>query len=151
MPLIIGWHFYSCAMLHHQISGNTKDTIVLVHGFCENHTCFNYIVSLLSSKFKIICPDLPGFGKSKLLENTSMDEMADCLKELLDNLSISKCVMLGHSKGGYVSLAFANKYPEFLSAIGLLHSTALADSAERLEKRKQIIKFIEERKRGLYR
>lgn len=137
-------------MLYHRISGNSKETIVLIHGFCENHTCFHSIVPSLSKHYKVICPDLPGFGKSEFIENTSMEMMADCLKELLDHLNISKCVMLGHSMGGYVSLAFANKYPEYLSAVGLLHSTALADSDERIEKRKQVIEFIEKNGKNAY-
>ena len=150
MPLNIGWHFYFCTMLHYQISGNSNDIIVLVHGFCENHTCFNSILPLLSRHYKVICPDLPGFGKSELLEKSSMEMVADCLKDLLYQLNVSQCVMLGHSMGGYVTLAFANKYPEYLSAIGLLHSTALADNAERLEKRKQVINFIEKNGKEAY-
>lgn len=150
MPPNIGWHFYFCTMLHHHISGNSKDTIVLVHGFCENHTCFRSIVPSLSKHFKVICPDLPGFGKSDCMDNTSMEMMADSLKELLDHIGIGKCVLLGHSMGGYVTLAFANKYPTYLSAFGLLHSTALADNAERVEKRKQVIQFIEKNGKDAY-
>ena len=150
MPLNIGWHFYFCTMLHHHITGNSKDTIVLVHGFCENHTCFNSIVPSLSKHYKVICPDLPGFVKNECLENMSMEMMADCLKELLDNLNINNCVMLGHSMGGYVTLAFANKYPNYISAMGLIHSTALADGAERIEKRKQVIQFIEKNGKEAY-
>ena len=150
MPSNIGWHFYFCTMLYHHITGNSMHTIVLVHGFCENHSCFNSILPSLGKHYKVICPDLPGFGKSDCAENTSMEVMADCLKELLDSLNISKCVMLGHSMGGYVILAFANKYPEYLSALGLMHSTAVADDAERLEKRKQVINFIAKNGKEVY-
>jgi len=150
MPPNIGWHFYFCVMLYHHISGSSMHSIVLIHGFCENHTCFNSIGSSLSKQYKVICPDLPGFGASECIENSSMEMFVDCLKELLDHLNINNCVMLGHSMGGYVTLAFAKKYPQHLYAIGLLHSTALADNMERLEKRKQVIKFIEQNGKEVY-
>jgi pimeloyl-ACP methyl ester carboxylesterase len=62
---------------------------------------------------------------------------------LLDELGVKKCVMLGHSMGGYVTLAFAKAYPEYLNGFGLLHSTTASDSEERKDKRKQVLRFIE--------
>ncbi len=137
-------------MLYHNSSGSSRQAILLIHGFCENHTCFNTLVQLLSKEYRVVCPDLPGFGNSDVVNNISMEMMADKVKELLDALHIKQCVMMGHSMGGYVSLSFAQKYPQYLKGMGLLHSTALSDNIDRIEKRKQVISFIEKNGKDLY-
>ena len=53
-------------------------------------------------------------------------------------------VLIGHSMGGYITLAFAEKYPGHLRAVGLFHSTAFADREEKKETRQKGIRFIEE-------
>lgn len=73
----------------------------------------------------------------------SMESMADYLHQLIVKENISSCTMIGHSMGGYITLAFAEKYPELLNAIGLFHSTAYADSPEKVETRKKNIAFIQ--------
>ena len=52
--------------------------------------------------------------------------------------------MIGHSMGGYITLAFAEKYPEMLRAFGLFHSSAFADDEEKKETRRKAIKSIRE-------
>lgn len=53
-------------------------------------------------------------------------------------------ILIGHSMGGYITMAFAERHPELLSAFGLFHSTAFADSEEKKEGRKKGIRFMEE-------
>jgi pimeloyl-ACP methyl ester carboxylesterase len=130
-------------MMHCKIIGEGKTTLVLLHGFCENNTCFNEQVLLFKDHCKIILPDLPGFGLSKLKHEMSLAQMAEELKNLLEFLKVKNCIMLGHSMGGYLTLSFAKQYPEMLKGFGLIHSTAFADSEERKEKRNQVIGFIE--------
>jgi pimeloyl-ACP methyl ester carboxylesterase len=60
-----------------------------------------------------------------------MRQMADDLAGLMDALSLPKAVIVGHSMGGYVTLAFAQAYPERLAGIGFVCSHSLADSPER--------------------
>jgi pimeloyl-ACP methyl ester carboxylesterase len=131
-------------MLHHTISGHGSHSIVLLHGFCENNTCFNKQVLLLKDQFQVICIDLPGFGESSDLDATSMEQMADLVYATLKTIGVQQGVMVGHSMGGYVTLAFAKKYPNSLKGFCLLHSTATADSDERKQKREQAIAFIEQ-------
>jgi pimeloyl-ACP methyl ester carboxylesterase len=121
------------------------NTIVLLHGFCENSTCFNKQVFFLQQHFQLITPDLPGFGFSEVLDNTSMEKMADEVYEVLIKEKINQCLLIGHSMGGYVTLSFAKKYSHMLNGFGLIHSTAYADSEERKEKRDQAIRVIEEK------
>lgn len=119
--------------------------IVLIHGFGEDHRIWQKQLPVLQNNHKILLPDLPGTGASTLNSATlSIDSMAEAIKLMLDEEEISTCIMLGHSMGGYVTLAFAEKYPERLQAFGLIHSTAYADSEEKKEARKKSIAFIKE-------
>ena len=129
-------------MLAYQVFGTGPQTIVLLHGFCENSTCFNEQVFLLKDRFKVVCIDLPGFGYSANTEANTLEEMADAAYEIIAELQPTKPVLFGHSMGGYVALALAKKYESALSGLGLIHSTALPDSEERKQKRNQAIAFI---------
>ena len=129
-------------MLHYLCQGLGKQTLVLIHGYCENNTCFNEQVLFFTGNRKVITIDLPGFGESEAIANVSMEIMASEVKNVLDHLQVEKCVMMGHSMGGYVTLAFAELYPEILEGFGLIHSVASADNTDRKEKRKQVIEFV---------
>jgi pimeloyl-ACP methyl ester carboxylesterase len=131
-------------MIHYSKSGE-GNAIVLLHGFCENSTCFDQQVFFLKQDFCVITPDLPGVGYSELIENTSMEKMADEVFRILEKEKITSCIMLGHSMGGYVALAFAKKFSGMLKGFGLTHSTAKADDDERKIKRDQAKKVIEEK------
>jgi pimeloyl-ACP methyl ester carboxylesterase len=121
-------------------SGNT---IVLLHGFLENMSMWDYFVKKLSTDYRLITIDLPGFGKSESFGRVHhMDQMAECVNSVLRDLGVRKCLMLGHSMGGYVTLAFASKYPGKLKGLGLLHSHALEDSQEAKVNRDRAIKVV---------
>ncbi|MBX9852595.1 MAG: alpha/beta hydrolase [Cytophagaceae bacterium] len=118
--------------------------VILVHGFCESKELWKDFEKELSQKYRVICPDLPGFGKSPLKKKEfNIRYLADKINELLTDLNISECVMIGHSLGGYVTLAFAEKYEKKLKGIGLFHSTAYPDSPEKKKARNKTIEFIE--------
>ncbi len=130
-------------MLEYNDTGNGFP-LLLIHGFCESRSLWKYCEGELAKHYRVIVPDLPGFGESRLEESSvSMEYFAEALKELLDQLKIDQCVMVGHSLGGYIALAFAEKYETRLKGLGLFHSTALADSEERKENRDKTIVFIE--------
>lgn len=131
-------------MLHYNEAGNGYP-VVLLHGFCENNTCFNKQVLLLKGHYKVICPDLPGSGKSTSLAHATMERMADAVYELIVQLGIKKCVLIGHSMGGYVTMAFVKKYSHVLDGFGLLHSMATPDDEERKQKRVQAQQVIREK------
>ena len=117
--------------------------IVFVHGFGEDSEIWENQIEGLKRIFLLIAPDLPGSGKSDPIEDVSMEAMADWLKELLDNLEVGKCILIGHSMGGYVALAFTEKYPGNITGLGLFHSTAYADSEEKKTARRRGIEFIQ--------
>jgi pimeloyl-ACP methyl ester carboxylesterase len=130
-------------MLHYSNSGN-GNTIVLIHGFCENNTCFKQVLSFIAG-YKVITIDLPGHGKSPVIASFNMDQLADEIKSVLDKEQIASCIMVGHSMGGYATLAFAKKYGSMLKGLGLFHSTAAADNDERKVKREQAVRVIGEK------
>lgn len=119
--------------------------VVLLHGFLEDHTIWDDFSDQLQNKFTCICIDLPGFGKSDVFDvSHSMDFMARKVKEVLENEKIGNCILVGHSMGGYVSLAFAKLYPQKLSGLVLFHSQAASDSAESKKNRDRTIKIVQQ-------
>ena len=117
--------------------------VLLLHGFAEDGRIWDEIAVPVSRHCRLLIPDLPGSGRSALLrEEPSVDALADSIKEFVDELGLETCVLIGHSMGGYVSLAFAEKYPGRLKAFGFFHSTATADSEEKRSARRKSIDFI---------
>lgn len=121
--------------------------VVLVHGFAEDSAVWDIQVEFLKHDFKLIIPDLPGSGKSEMVDNPDIrvEDYADCIKHILEIEKVERCIMIGHSMGGYITLAFAEKFPGALISFGLFHSSAYADDDIKKETRRKAIRFIEER------
>lgn len=133
---------YKNGSIHFEEHGK-GEALVLLHGFTESLEIWSDFRKVLAKNFKIILIDLPGHGQSTNIDEVhSMELMADCVKTVLDYLKVESTVMIGHSMGGYVSLAFARKYPKILRGLGLFHSTSLADSEENKEARVRSIEII---------
>lgn len=116
---------------------------MLIHGFCESHRLWDHFRHELSGEFRVICPDLPGFGSSALFdENLTLSSVAEHLADWLLSLGIARCVLIGHSLGGYIALELARSRPELLAGLGLFNSSAFADSSEKKENRNKLIDFI---------
>lgn len=132
---------YQNKKVHYRTMGQGQP-VMLVHGFGEDHRVWDYQAVELEKRFMLILPDLPGSGASELNDDVSMENLAGALHAILQEEELGSVVMLGHSMGGYVMLAFAEKYPAMLKAMGLVHSTAVADTDEKKENRKKGIEFI---------
>ncbi len=119
--------------------------IVLIHGFPENGDLWKLIIEELSAKFRLIIPDLPGAGDSKrpVEKALTVELMADSIREILDHLGVQSALFAGHSMGGYTALAFAEKYPDRIKGLSLVHSLANADDEEKKEARRKSIELIE--------
>ncbi len=121
--------------------------VVLLHGFLESSTMWQPLVAVLSKKNKVICIDLPGFGKSPCAaEIHTMEFFAKRVKKVLDALKVQNILLMGHSMGGYVSLAFTQLFPEKVNALFLLNTTTHPDLPERKKQRNQAIKLAQENK-----
>ncbi|WP_135555263.1 alpha/beta fold hydrolase [Paenibacillus cymbidii] len=105
-----------------------RPALVLLHGFCGSAAYWDEVVPMLGDERRIVVPDLRGHGDSEAPEGPySTEAMADDIASLLGGLLTEPAVVLGHSLGGYVTLALAERYPEQLAAFGLIHSTAYPD------------------------
>lgn len=132
-------------MLNYEISGNGKENLVLLHGFMENLFVWDHLVENLSSDFKIIKIDLPGHGQSKIYDEVHrMEFMAEKVNEVIENLHIRAFHIIGHSMGGYVSLAFATLFPEKLKSLTLFFSSFLADTEDKKDIRQRSLRVIKE-------
>ena len=119
------------------------ETILLLHGYLETSEIWSNFAHKLATKFRIITVDLPGHGNSDIYgESHSMEFMATILKGVINSLNIKRVFLTGHSLGGYVTLAFAELFPEMLSGYCLFHSHPFADSEEILEKRRKEINLV---------
>jgi pimeloyl-ACP methyl ester carboxylesterase len=116
--------------------------IVLLHGFLENSTMWNSYITSFTEKYRVITIDLLGHGKSECLGYVhTMEDQADMVYAVLQHLKIRKSIFVGHSMGGYVALAFAELYPEYIKGLVLLNSTTYADDHERKINRNRAIKM----------
>lgn len=121
-------------------SGNP---VALIHGFGEDGTIWHETAQLLAQKHRVIVPHLPGSGKAELIDDMSIEGMSGIIYQLLQQLdSSNNWVVIGHSMGGYITLALAEKYQQWLAGIGLVHSTAYADTDEKKQVRQRGIEFI---------
>jgi len=119
--------------------------VVLLHGFCESKAIWQHFIPPLADIAHVVAPDLPGFGDNAPLNApVTIEKMADEVYRLLQDLQLGEGVVLvGHSMGGYVALAFAEQYPDWVKGLCLFHSTALADTEEKKKMRDKTVEFLE--------
>ncbi|MEW4923228.1 alpha/beta hydrolase [Algibacter sp. 2305UL17-15] len=119
--------------------------IVLLHGFLENSSIWKNITPRLSEKNRVVTIDLLGHGETGCLGYVhTMELMAEAVKAVLKHLKIRRSTFVGHSMGGYVALALAEKEPDAIRGLCLANSTAKADSEERKINRDRAIATIKE-------
>jgi pimeloyl-ACP methyl ester carboxylesterase len=129
-------------MIHYKKAGKGP-AVVLIHGFGADSTIWQHQVNYLQQHYFILAPDLRGSGSSaNLTPATSIEQMADDVKEILDYEQISNCTLIGHSMGGYIILALAEKFSQYVNSIGLIHSTSYQDTEEKKQARVKSIEFI---------
>lgn len=124
--------------------------VILLHGFGEDGTIWQPQIDFLQTTFRVIVPDISGSGLSPFIQDGNIDSFADALKAVLDKEDelnprqpSERYTLIGHSMGGYIALAFAQKFPQYLDRLGLFHSSAYADSEAKIAARLKSISFIE--------
>ncbi len=133
--------FYEGRKISYQVSGKGRP-VLFVHGFGEEANVWDGLKEHLQDRYRIIIPDLPGSGESERIPDMSIDGMAEPLHDIIHAEGLHNCTLIGHSMGGYITLAFAEKYWNHLDAFGLFHSTSYADNEEKKATRRKGIAFI---------
>ncbi|WP_029033939.1 alpha/beta fold hydrolase [Salinimicrobium terrae] len=136
------------AEIYYSVVGEGEAT-VLLHGFLESSKIWEEFLPEFSRYGKIITIDLPGHGKSECIGAVhSMELMAEVVYEILKTTGVKKANFIGHSMGGYVSLALLEKHPEIINDLMLLNSTPQADSEEKKEIRDRSIELVQKNKQA---
>jgi pimeloyl-ACP methyl ester carboxylesterase len=118
--------------------------VILLHGFPFHQQLWNDFAEKLSASFRVITPDLPGFGRSPLLKSPfTIEDVAATLLQFIEQKNLSSSVIVGHSLGGYVALAMVALKPQLFKGLVLFHSTAHADTEEKQQSRNKVLEFIE--------
>ncbi len=136
--------------VHYRDEGRQHtQTLVLLHGFMQNLDVWSSYVLSYMNQLRVITIDLPGHGlTSTFCDVHTTDFMAGIVKEVLNACGVEQCVMVGHSMGGYVALAFADRYPYCLRGLGLINSHAMADTEERRVARQDVCQQVKANRAG---
>lgn len=135
--------------LHVADTEHGEKCVVLLHGYLESMIVWDEFVDLLKDKVRVVTLDLPGHGISNVIgEVHTMEYLARCVGDAMAALGIERYSMVGHSMGGYVSLAMLDDYRDHLDNIILLSSTTSADSQEKCDRRRREIELIKAGKKN---
>ena len=137
--------------LRYELHGDPgKPAVVLLHGYLESLDIWKNFIPLLKDDFHILCIDIPGHGKSGTMSTThTMEELAEALRDIILSREIRKVHLAGHSMGGYVALAFADLYEEYVNSCVLFHSSCFADTEEKKANRNREIDLVREGKKNV--
>src|SRR6266542_306071 len=116
--------------------------VVLVHGFPLDSGMWEAQLDALSDRYRVIAPDLRGFGQSISTEPFTIASQADDVHALLKELGALPCVLAGLSMGGYIALAFSRKYASDLRALTLIDTRSEGDTPQGKENRNKMIQLV---------
>lgn len=147
--LIVHYYHYGVDELAYFDTGKSQlPTLLLIHGFGEDHCIWKAQIQYLSEFYRIIAPNLPGVHCKPLIIHHShqpqINLYVEVLHELMHHLHIEQYYVMGHSMGGYIGLAFADYYTNHVMGLGLIHSTTYADSDAKKASRMKVAEFLEE-------
>lgn len=108
----------------HYVDRGQGPPLVLIHGLAGSAANFQAIIPLLAQRFRVVAPDLLGFGLSDRPPDGDYSQRAQArlLRDFMERLGILKASLLGHSLGGVVALRFASLFPERVDRLILVCS-----------------------------
>jgi pimeloyl-ACP methyl ester carboxylesterase len=109
-------------------SGGPGEPVIFVHGFgTEASLNWHGQLPTIRRRFHVIAPDLPGFGASERVAGDGVIAFqVECLRDLVTHLGLPSVHVVGHSMGGWISLAFAATYPELVSRLVVIDAAGLS-------------------------
>ena len=139
---------YGIDELAYYDQGKGEQTILLIHGFGEDHAIWKNQIEFLSSHYRVIAPNLPGVHcKPLVLHHSQAPNIrmyVEVLHELMHHLHIEQYYIVGHSMGGYIGLSFADYYVNHVQGLLLFHSTTYEDNEAKKTSRMKVAEFIQE-------
>ncbi|GAB2471351.1 hypothetical protein GCM10011375_37840 [Hymenobacter qilianensis] len=118
--------------------------VIFLHGYLESPAIWSAFIGDHFADYQVLTPALPGYDPTHAATDYSLEAAAEALRATLAAAGVSRAVLVGHSMGGYVALAFAEQYPGLVAGLGLFHSSALPDNEEDLERRTRNRTFLQE-------
>ncbi len=106
------------------------ETLLLLHGFFMDGRMFRHQVEAFKNRFRIIVPDLRGFGQTPSAGVMSLEAQVDELVELMTSLGIERFHVDGMSMGGYLALRMAKRYADRLQSLILIATQSNRDNPE---------------------
>jgi len=143
-------HLYNYGIdeLAYYDQGKGEQTILLIHGFGEDHAIWKNQIEFLSTHYRVIAPNLPGVHcKPLALHHSQAPNIrmyVEVLHELMHHLHIEQYYIVGHSMGGYIGLSFADYYVNHVQGLLLFHSTTYEDNEAKKTNRMKVAEFIQE-------
>jgi pimeloyl-ACP methyl ester carboxylesterase len=142
---------YRNIKIRYEVQGSMDNpAVVLLHGYLESLEIWENFVPLLAGEYFVISLDLPGHGKSGILNSVHrMDDLAEVTQFVMDKLGVKKAHIVGHSMGGYVALAFRETFHHNILSCVLFHSSCYPDTPEKRENRNREINLLKEGRKEL--
>lgn len=110
----------------YQDAGSSDETLLLIHGMAGSSETWRSVIPQLSKKYRVVAPDLLGHGQSaKPRSDYSLGAFAVSLRDLLDELGISRATVIGQSLGGGVAMQFAYQHRDYCQRLVLISSGGL--------------------------
>jgi pimeloyl-ACP methyl ester carboxylesterase len=126
------------AQLSYEVVGDGPD-LVLLHPFPLNRHFWDSVVGQLSTRYRLVLPDLRAHGESSLGEGpATMQKLADDMSRLCRKERISKAFFVGVSIGGYLLFEFWRRYREHVAALVLANTRPGAETSEGKANRLQL-------------
>ncbi|GAA3923790.1 alpha/beta fold hydrolase [Hymenobacter algoricola] len=123
---------------------STQPTLVFLHGFAESREIWSELLSGFPADYRLVNLNLLGHGTNiHDVRDYSMEAQARYVAEKLQAAGVEKALLVGHSMGGYVALAFAERWPERVAGLALINSSAYADSEDKKASREKNVAFVE--------
>lgn len=139
---------YGIDQLSYFDAGTGSKTMLLIHGFGEDHCIWKNQIEYLAANYRVIAPNLPGVQCKPLsLHHSQAPNIrmyVEVLHELMHHLNIENYYIVGHSMGGYIGLSYADYYVNHVQGLLLLHSTSYEDNEAKKTSRMKVAEFIEE-------
>lgn len=131
--------------IYYTVDGQGENgTIVLLHGFLGNLEVWNSLMPAFVNEYKVIRIDLPGHGKSAIIQEViGMDFIAELVLDVLLKENVSCAHIVGHSMGGYVGLELLQRKNELVKSLTLFNSTAMDDTPQKKKDRLLAIKVFD--------